>query len=132
MLLGTGAKESNRLAEELLGGDADHSVFRFVKDEKGRAFERMAVRGFSEEKFYAAKYAPAELAVLQRSTMGDGRVVFLCAGNDAPGSRMAAEFLASNWMALYEEFGNRHNGDFARLLAFNGSYKDSKILSGVP
>jgi hypothetical protein len=62
----------------------------------------------------------------------DGRVVFLCAGKDAPGSRMAAEFLALNWRSLHEEFGGRNNGDFARLLAFHNSAKDSTILSSVP
>jgi hypothetical protein len=45
--MGTGAKESNELAARLLGSDPDRSTFRFVKDDRGRAFERLGVRGFS-------------------------------------------------------------------------------------
>jgi hypothetical protein len=133
ILMGTGAKESNGLAEELLSGTSAHSVFRFIKDsEEGRAFERMAVRGFSLERFYAVSYQPRELAVLQRVTMSNGRVVFLCAGKDVSGSRMAAELLSENWLSLHNYYSGRDNGDFARLYAFDGSYKNSEILCAIP
>jgi len=131
ILMGTGAKESNELAEELLGGDPHNSVYRFVKDERGRAFERMAVRGYSELKYYASDYPADELAVLQRVTAKDGRVTFLCAGKDVSGSRMVAEFLAWNWDSLYEEFRGRNNGDFARLYAFRQSFRAATIVDTV-
>jgi hypothetical protein len=131
VLMGTGAKESNWLAAELLGVDAENSVFEFVKDGDGRAFRRLAVRGYSTEIYHAADYDSHELAVLQRATMKDGRVIFLCAGKDVAGSRRAAEFLSANWKSLHEEFGGRNNGDFARLYAFSRSSADSIILTSL-
>jgi hypothetical protein len=132
VLMGTGAKDSNRLAAEILGPDARHSIFRFVKDEHGRAFERMAMHHFPQEKFYASKYEPGELAVLQRITMADGTVTFLCAGKDAAGSRMAAEFLSANWALFYEQYHSQNNGDFARLYVFSHSAEEPQLLTNWP
>jgi hypothetical protein len=130
VLMGTGARESNELAEEFLGMDTEYSVFKFVKDDNGRAFERRA-EGFTKEIFYASNYAPGELAVLQRATMPDGQVTFLCAGKDAPGSRLAAELLATTWRTLHEEYNGRHHGDFALLYVFYPG-RAPQILSNWP
>jgi hypothetical protein len=130
VLMGTGARESNELAEQFLGPAGDRSVFRFVKDDNGRAFER-AADGYTRETFYASRYEPGQLAVLQRATMPDGQVVFLCAGKDVSGSRMVAEYLAENWKKFYEQYNGRHNGDFARLYVFH-PLRGPEVLSNWP
>src|ERR1700730_6020778 len=94
VILGTGAGNSNPLAEHFLGTH-EKSAFRFVKQNNVRAFERLAIRGTAPLTISANDHVGWELAVLQRITTSEGRVVFLCAGKDAPGSRMAAEYLAA-------------------------------------
>lgn len=131
ILMGTGASDSNSISEVYLGGEVRCSAYRFVKHEGERAFERVAVRGYSPAKYYAKDYSPAELALIQRYRNADGSVVFLCAGKNVGGSSIAAEFLARNWNDLYDEFGGSDRGNFARLYTFSGSPAEFNIVDTV-
>lgn len=126
VVMGTGAKESNLLASRFLGepADPDYSVYTFIKDpDKGRAFERLQVRGYAPQSFFAADWSndehQHELALLQRVTLSDGKVVFLCAGKDSPGTMMVARYLADNWRDLLVRHRDRKQGDFANLYVFS-------------
>lgn len=124
VLLGTGARDSNKLSEFYLGTH-EKWVFRFIKGSDGvRAFERRETTGGSAPIVIKAnEHEGWELAVLQRITGSDGRIIFLCAGKDAPGSRMAAEYLAANWFDLYASGPKNGNGDFCHLYRFKGTYE---------
>jgi hypothetical protein len=138
--MGTGAKQSNMFASRFLGEfpDPDHSVFRFTKDpERGRAFERLAVRGYAQRFFYASEFdsdhSKRELAVLQRITLSDGKVVFLCAGKDSPGTMMVSQYLADNWRTIFARYKDHKNGDFARLYVFSyDSPSTPELLASEP
>lgn len=131
ILMGSGANNSNSISEIYLGGDDKCSAYRFVKHGGERAFERIAARGYASGIYYAKTYQPAELVLIQRYREADGRVFFLCAGKSVFGSKVAAEFLAKNWNALYGEFGGSASGNFARLYTFSGSTDDYKIVDTV-
>jgi hypothetical protein len=131
ILMGAGANKSNSISEIYLGGDDKRSAYRFVKHGGERAFERIAAHGYASGIYYAKSYWPAELVLIQRHKGADGMVVFLCAGKNVSGSRIAAEFLARNWNDLYGEFGGSSGGNFARLYTFSGSADEYQIVDTV-
>lgn len=127
--LGTGANRSNYVAELFLG-QHQSSIFEFVKIDGVRAFRRIEVKGKKASLVVSSADHPGwELAVIQRITLPNERVIFLCSGKAAPGSRMAAEYLAHKWQDLYTKAdGADTNGDFAHLYRFKGSYESAELL----
>jgi hypothetical protein len=101
----------------LFFGEHEKSVFSYVKVDGYRRFVRKAGNG-NAATFESVRDHPEEtLAVLQRITLTDGPVVFLCGGADDKGTMRVAGYLAENWNTLYADH-RRGGGDFAQLLAF--------------